>query len=503
MPTLYDDLPYPGQVFGQTHPDRLATMAILFGMTPAPVNRCRVLELGCGDAGNLIPMAFTLPGSSFTGIDLASTAIARGRQLVDQLHLSNIRLLQLDLMDFGASFGEFDYIIAHGLYSWVPPQVRERLLDICKANLAPHGVAFISYNAYPGGHIRDTIRRMMQYHIKDAAGIEEKVKRSRELLEFLVEAHPEEDAYHLLLRSELKSFLERSPAHFFHDELGEYNNRFYLYEFVNDLARHGLQYISESLLLSSQSASLPPAALEKMRAFSRDETVAREQYLDFVKLRGFRQSLLCHSEMRIERRLDGSRIKNMMASASATPASAEPDVSSTAPEEFRYPNGGNMSTNHPLAKAAMLHLGRIWPARVLFSDLLLAARSLAGRDSPPSSEPMEADSVWLVGMLLKLYAANFVELHTHTPACSLNVSDRPVASPLVRAQLRSGHCVTSLHQASVEITDERGRLLVSLLDGSRDHAQLLAEMRKQCEGVTSETLESKLQEVARMALLVA
>ena len=85
MPTPYDELPYPGSAFAQTHPDRLATLATLFGMTPAPVERCRVLELGCGDGGNLIPMAFALPESRFTGVDLATTAIARGQQLIDQV----------------------------------------------------------------------------------------------------------------------------------------------------------------------------------------------------------------------------------------------------------------------------------------------------------------------------------------------------------------------------------------------------------------------------------
>src|SRR5215467_8994536 len=115
MQTRYDELPYPGLAFAETHPDRLATMATLFGMTPAPVEGCRVLELGCGDGGNLIPMAFTLPKSCFTGLDLAGTAIARGRSLLGALDLSNIRLLHLDLLDVSIDFGEFDYIIAHGL----------------------------------------------------------------------------------------------------------------------------------------------------------------------------------------------------------------------------------------------------------------------------------------------------------------------------------------------------------------------------------------------------
>jgi SAM-dependent methyltransferase len=503
MPTLYDELPYPGLPFAETHPDRLATLGTLFGMTPALVNRCRVLELGCGDAGNLIPMAFALPDSRFTGIDLAGSAIARGQELAGQLGLTNLRLQQLNLLEFDSSFGEFDYIIAHGLYSWVPPPIRERILEICKAHLAQNGVAYISYNTYPGGHLRDAIRRMMQFHVRDVAGIQEKCSRARELLEFLVEARSDQDIYNAFLRSELQSFLERSPAHFFHDELNEFNNRFYFHEFVKDASRHGLQYVSEARLFTSQAGTLPPDAMEKLRAFGQDDELVRQQYLDFVKLRNFRQCLLCHSTVPLERRVDTSRVKMMLAASIAKPAAAVPDISSAAAEEFRFPKGGSMSTNHPLAKAAILHLGRVWPVAVSFSNLLHTARSLAGRDSASANEPLEEDSAWLSDMLLKLYAAHFVELHMYVPDCSTKISEKPVASALVRAQLRTGHEVTNLRHASVSMDDESGRILLSLLDGTRDRAQLLAEMSQRCDGVTAEKLDSSLEALAKMSLLVA
>src|SRR5438093_4154914 len=137
--TTYDEVLYPSHTHSQTHPDRLATIATLFGMTPAPVDGCRVLELGCGDGGNLIPMAFGLPGSEFVGIDLAARPIGSGQALVEALGLKNITLRPLDIMQISSDFGRFDYIIAHGLYSWVPPAVQDKILAICKANLAPEG----------------------------------------------------------------------------------------------------------------------------------------------------------------------------------------------------------------------------------------------------------------------------------------------------------------------------------------------------------------------------
>ena len=503
MVTVYDELPYPGLPFAETHPDRLATMAALFGMAPAPVDRCRVLELGCGDAGNLIPMAFTLPNSTFTGIDLAGTAILRGQELADQLGLSNIDLRQLDLLDFVPNSGEFDYIIAHGLYSWVPPDARERILEICKTHLAPNGVAYISYNTYPGGHLREAVRRMMQYHVRDVVGSEERCKHARELLEFLLAAHTGRDEYEVFLRSQVQYILETGPGHFFHDELNEFNYRFYFHEFVKDAARHSLQFISETQLLSSQSDVLPPGVAERMPAFGEEDHLVREQYLDFVKLRNFRKSLLCHSAVHLDRRLDPSIVLRMFAASPASPASAQLNVSETAAEEFKFPKGGNMSTNHPLAKAAMLHLGRIWPAVISFPDLLKTARSLSGRDSPSANAPFEEDEAWLSDMLLKLFAANFAELHAYIPAGANSVSERPVSSPVARAQLPHGQRVTNLRHASISVDDESGRLLLSLMDGTRDRAQLLSELNKHFHSVTAEELEVNLNEMAKMSLLAA
>jgi cyclopropane fatty-acyl-phospholipid synthase-like methyltransferase len=157
-PTSYDIVPYPTGSQVQTHPDRLATIATLFGMSPKPVEECRVLELACGNGGNLIPMAYALPRSTFVGIDLAAGAIDAGRTVIRRLELRNITLLQQDLRTLPSDFGTFDYIIAHGVYAWVAPPVQDWILAVCRGHLAPQGVAFVSYNAFPGSHLRIMVR---------------------------------------------------------------------------------------------------------------------------------------------------------------------------------------------------------------------------------------------------------------------------------------------------------------------------------------------------------
>lgn len=106
----YEEVPYPGSPYPETHPDRLATIATLLGLDPAPPERCRVLELGCGDAGNLIPMASLLRDSRFVGVDLSGRAVARAGAQIASLGLENVEVRRLDLLEIGEDIGRFDYL---------------------------------------------------------------------------------------------------------------------------------------------------------------------------------------------------------------------------------------------------------------------------------------------------------------------------------------------------------------------------------------------------------
>lgn len=507
MQTVYDEFPYPGGSFTQTHPNRLATIATLYGLAPAPIEGCRVLELGCGDGSNLIPIAFGLPNGRFVGVDLAGSAIARAQELINQVGLENIRVEQRNIMDLAADFGEFDYVIAHGLYSWVPPAVREKILAICRSHLAPNGVAYISYNAYPGGHLRDALRHMMRFHTRNTASPREQVQQARELLEFLAQAHAEDDPYAVFLRSEIQSILTRSPAAFYHDELSEHNHRFYFHEFLADASRHGLQYLSEARLSTAQTVAFPAEVTDRIQALGHGDDLAREQYVDFLKLNPFRQTLLCPAELRLDRRLDASQVFKMWASSDAQPVSPHPDVDSTAAEDFQLPNGGKITSNNPMLKAALLHLSRSWPKAVAISELFETTRALAGRDGLTDGPSMEQDSGWLQETLLKLYVVRFLELSMCSSLFTADVSERPVASRLARAQIRDGvGAVPSLAYGHGGIDlDETVRQLVLLLDGTRDREQLLNDLRARTNSaeITAEEVEVNLRRLARFALLTA
>ena len=159
----YDAVPYKSYPFKQTHPDRLATIALLFGLEPPPVERASILELGCASGGNLLPLAEQLPNGRFVGLDGSERQIRDGQRLLDALGFEHVELRHQDICEFEPGEGEFDYILCHGVYSWVGDDVQRRILEICRRGLAANGVAYVSYNTFPGWHMRGMIRDIMRY----------------------------------------------------------------------------------------------------------------------------------------------------------------------------------------------------------------------------------------------------------------------------------------------------------------------------------------------------
>ncbi|MGL4422205.1 MAG: methyltransferase domain-containing protein, partial [Gemmataceae bacterium] len=202
----YDEVPYDSHPFVQTHPSRLFTVGTLFGLRPVPVAKCRVLELGSAAGGNLIPMAEALPDSYFLGVDLSSRQIADGNASVEKLGLKNIELRHASITDITAADGQFDYIICHGVYSWVPKNVQEKIMDIIAQQMSPNGVAYISYNTYPGWHMRGMIRDMMRYHSSRFNTPQLRTQHARALLDFLSQSVRQDgNAYSVLLKQELET----------------------------------------------------------------------------------------------------------------------------------------------------------------------------------------------------------------------------------------------------------------------------------------------------------
>jgi methyltransferase-like protein/SAM-dependent methyltransferase len=490
----YDAVPYRSRPFRLTHPDHLATVATLFGMAPAPTTRCRVLELGCAGGGNLIPMALALPGSDFVGVDLSARQITDGQRLVAALGLANVALEHLDLLDVGADFGAFDYIVCHGVYSWVPAPVRDRILEICERHLAPQGVAFISYNTYPGWHLSGMIRDMIVFHARRFTDPEDRARQARALLKFLAEtAAPNQSAYSKLLQEGLDLFGRVSDDYLEHEYLEAVNEPVYFHQFVERAESHGLQYLAESEFHAMAAWRLPPKVVEAVTGLSSNH-IEMEQFLDFVRNRKFRQSLLCHSAVALNRTIGPEKVATLSVASVLAPDALRPDPGPDREVTFRGPLGPGATTSDPLLKACLIHLHARWPQAVPFAELVAACQArFGGALSVGAAETLGKS-------LLQLYSANLVELRTRPLPLVRDVPVFPVASRLARHQAAEGPFVTNLRHETVSL-GPRHRQVLQLLDGSADRAALLTRLGER--GPARAEVERCLDDLARAALLCA
>ncbi len=477
--TSYDEIPYHGAAFAKTHPDSLATAARLCGLTPPDVEHCRILELGCAIGGNLIPMAAGLPGSRCLGIDLSPRQIEMGQALASAAGVDNVELRAMSILEVDEQFGEFDYIICHGVYSWVPRPVQDKILDICGKHLAPQGVAYVSYNTYPGWHLRGMIREMFRYHTQLFQNPLERVAQARAFLEFLKQAWEIRDPDHTfgrIFRDEFKE-LELAPdSYVFHEHLEEVNEPLYFHEFNERANKAALQYMWE-LDASILAGSLPYAEMQVLDKLTSD-LIRREQYFDFIRDRTFRRTLLCHAGLPLIRKPEVSAVTGMYVTAIVKPVSEKPDLNSTQPETFRgdpqrAEENLSATTNRPIAKRLFAALYDAFPHSLSVVEL---SRRVADWRSelPPemiADEPM-ADLATVADQLLQLHLSGLAQLHVHVPRFVTTVSKCPQAHPLTRQMAIQSSRVTNGRHRDIVLEDLE-RFLLHHLDGQHSAEELL------------------------------
>ncbi len=434
-PEDYNLTPYPSLSYAYTHSDLFATLGPLPAMKPADPDNCRYLDVGCAVGGNILPLAEAYPNSQFVGIDQAEKQIEIARQHAEMAGLSNISFETMDIMDIPEDFGPFDYIVAHGIYSWVPAEVRDGLLALVRQHLAPNGIAYISYNIYPAWHMMIMIREMMLFRTRHVTDVHERSKLAREFIELIVEGHEtEKGGYIGFLSMYLEELSDRLgqgqdvvDSLLIHDELAEINEPVHFYQFAQHAEQHGLQYLSEaqfSRVIPSRFSREIVARLAEMS----ETPIELEQYMDYMVNQGFRRSLLVHKETVFDKTLRPSLIPQFRFSTQAKADSEGVDLGPEVITNFVGADGAIFSSNHPLSKAAMRHLITVNPQIVTFGDLALAANQLL---DPDAGNPAEEDLQSLAASLLRAYTYSdkLLSMYYHPPA------SEPVGWP---AAVRSG-----------------------------------------------------------------
>ena len=510
-PTPYDIVTYPGRAYRETHPDRLATLAAFYGMAPAPVARCRVFEIGCGLGNNLIPMAYQYPDSRFFGIDLSGRSIERGLSTIAELGLKNIELRHCDIMDITAAHGRFDYVIAHGIYSWVPDPVRDKMMAIFRENLEPQGVAYVSYNCHPGSHLRNLVRDMMNFHVREMSEPQERVKQARAILNFFAETASKESAHGTVIRDQRGRVREMGDEVVFHDDLDEGSRAFLLHEVVAAAGRHRLQYLCDATMHRRTLLNYPDQARKIFEQFPDSDFMVRDQYHDFVDGHGFRRTLLCHDEIRLERKIDSNCMRRFHVASSLVPVADDFKLAEPGTAEFKLPNGNLLATDHLLSKAAIVHLERCWPAAIGFADLVENASRMAASVAGAHPQPSEQDVATLAAVLYRAVSNGLMDLFLHPPRLTIAPSERPLATLIARRQIEAEQPLTNLRHQTVLFKDDIARQFLMLVDGTRSVDQLVVDLADRLartglapkdKAVTRADVEHHLRVLARLGLLI-
>lgn len=381
----YDSTPYTSHAHHYCAPSHIRAQAYLYGVDSVPVEKARVLELGCASGGNLFPFACAYPEAEVVGVDLSSGQIADGQRLIEKMGLKNMQLHAMSLADITPEFGQFDYIVAHGVFSWVPADIKAALLRVCRENLSPKGIAYISYNTYPGWKAGDIVRDAMMLKSHSASSDEEKLASAKAMLALLSDGLAAGNPLAVPLRNAVQKLSRQSDFYLAHEYLETVNTPCYFVEFIQSALESGLGYVGDAEAQSEIAASFGANVHLNLSLVALGQgKIMRQQYLDFAVGRTFRRSLLTHAERLEEVDLPNmERLKDLRLSANLI-EQEQPDAASNAQRLFRSHQGQELRTQDPAVIAVMEVLRKAWPLSLSFDELAQAIDPQAHKENADS-----------------------------------------------------------------------------------------------------------------------
>lgn len=467
----YDQVPYVFYSFPESHPRRLQAAAYLLGLeTPAPAE-CRVLELGCAVGGNIVPMAYSLPKAKLIGIDLVASQIETAKKFAAASGVENLDLRAASITDVTPEWGTFDYIIVHGVFSWVPHDVAEKVLQICAEQLTPNGLAYISFNTYPGWHVRMWAREAMRFHADEFADPMQKARAGRDLILALAQA-PFTSA---LLKGEVQYLQGKSESYLLHEYFEGLNHPFYFRDFAARIAKQGLQYLGDAVQ-NGMVAAENWAPFKSWMEANRDDLIRQEQYVDFVRNREFRRALICHGNLTIDRAQMLARAETMQ-----TAAFFRQSAEANGLTRFAHSRGEVVTAAGPMHEA-LVTISRRFPHAISIREVIDAAGQ---------------HRATLLRELLNCWMNGILELYIEPPVLAQAPGDKPRASLVARYLAEQNQSPINQRHGSIPV-DEVQRRFVQLLDGSRTRDQLATEL-----GTARENIDRLMQWAMNAALLEA
>jgi methyltransferase-like protein len=464
----YNVLPYASRPFPQSHPARSAATARLFGLTPPDVKTARVLELGAASGGNLIPLAMQFPDATFVGIDLSEVQVAAGAARIETLKLENISLWRQSILDLSPDDGKFDYIICHGVYSWVPLAVRDAILRVSKENLADNGIAYISYNVFPGWRLRGALRDAMLFHVEGLLHPADKVRAARAFLAQLANATDANGPYGQMMRREAQLLTTYEDHYIAHEFLELNNDPCYVADFIRQARASGLEFLSEANLNGTIAETYGADSGKLLRDLSGNQMDRIEQYADFLTGRTFRQSLLVRQEQspHLDRMLTPERLDRLHI--------ALPNIHSIETIDdlhtIKDAHGRTLTTKHKGVRDCLSALAARYPQTVTIASLV--AEIGGGGLATTELLPLVRDA------LFKMALIGMADLSVAAIEVSLAADDKPNALSMARLDAKAGQTWTTNARHEAVPLSLVQRAVLPDLDGTRGHAALIATVER-------------------------
>jgi SAM-dependent methyltransferase/methyltransferase-like protein len=452
----YDAVPYRHGAVADSHSARIGAIARLLAISAAPPDRCRVLELGCGEGMNLLPIAERFPKSEFVGVDFSAHQIATAEAARAACGIDNARFVCADLRTWKPEGGAFDYIIAHGVYSWVPAEVRERLLVLCAEAMSPNGVAYVSYNTLPGWGLPGGVRKFLLSEIGAITSPDAQMARAVQVLDSLAACMKDQPgSYAANLRDTLDDMRAKQPGLLFHDELAAVNEPCTFTEFTAYAARHGLHYIAEAHYATMQSAHLP-APMHAALAPLQLDFVRTQQFMDVLFQRWLRNSLLSRAPVAPDRAIRPGVLADCAFGLRMTVDAGSINLTPGHAMRFTGIHGLVLEAREPVEKAVLTVLASAFPERLPFPAVCAKMnQSLAEWGLPPAQ-----DFSALHEFLHRLFALDALDVMLCGDGEWLKTAGTPRLSPLMHYQAEHDLPLTNRWHEPVALTPEGKRALI-------------------------------------------
>ncbi len=473
----YDLVPYTSYCYSQTNPLLLQVIGELFGLKTTDAKKARILEIGCASGNNIAAIATILPESTCHGIDFSEKQIEQGKKLCQELNIKNLTLEHKSIEDFIKKDGKFDYIIVHGVFSWVNPQLQKKIIKICKENLSENGIAYVSYNTMPGWASVKAMREMMIYHTKRFTEPQQKSEQAKLLLKFIKDSLKDynKNAYAEIIENELNILSTQGDYYLLHDHLEENNIQYYFHEFIEMASSEGLQYLADTNLPSMFSGNLPKESAEVLATLN--DIVRSEQYMDFIFNRRFRSTLLCHSDKTLRRNLNPNDIKEKFFSNQFILPENIKEYKLGSEESLHFRTNTNMSltSSDAIIISAITILENNKRKPLHLSKLSKLVKEQIKNLAFYKKATEEEISNLLASSFLRYIFMGGIAIHICDGEFTNKVSNKPIAGTMIRYQSSRQDWVSNL-RAEVTKINQFDNALLPLLDGTNDKESLINKL---------------------------